>query len=116
MQRYSELKDRKYKAQQVYCLLVNAATNRQIVTYSSISKKIGYKGAGVLGPILEYIFHWCKTNNVPILTSIVVNSKTGIPGLGLSKHLHSVTSEIQKVHNFNWFDVVAPSADELENC
>jgi hypothetical protein len=114
MQRYSTLKERKFKAQQVYCYLVNAATNRQILTYDHVRKHIGYKGAGVLGPILDYIFRWCKKNNLPMLTSLVVNSNSGVPGIGLAKHTNSVTKELQKVHNFDWADIVAPTADELE--
>jgi hypothetical protein len=71
------------RAQQIWQILLSAAHNRQVITYKTLAKLIGYGGSGVLGDPLAYIACWCNDNNLPPLTSLVVNEKTGLPGKGI---------------------------------
>lgn len=111
---FSESSSRSVKAQQVVILLMNAAQNKQVLNYDDVSEYIGYKGAGVLGPILDYVHKWCVASNLPPLTSIVLNKSTGLPGAGLTSVVANIPKQWQKVWDYNWADVIPPSSTELE--
>lgn len=113
MKRFSDDSARAVKAQQVTLLLMRAATNKQVLNYDDVSKYIGYKGAGVIGPILEYIYLWCVKNKLPLLVVLVNNKATGIPGAGLTNLVKNPAKEVTKVHQYDWNDVIPPTADEL---
>ena len=112
MLRFSESSDRSVKAQQVVLLLIGAATQKQLLNYDDVSRRIGYKGAGVIGPILDYVHQWCLANNLPPLTTLVVNKATGMPGVGLTSVVNNIPKKWQKVWNYNWLDIVPPTANE----
>ena len=55
-----------------------------------LPNEIGY----LLGPIMEY----CHDNNLPPLTSLIVNKKYGIPGKGLVTCDISNQDELRKIY------------------
>ena len=60
--------------------LVQAAQKRQTPTYGELAKKAGFHHRGmslVLGYIRDEI---CASRNLPMLTAIVANKQTGLPG------------------------------------
>ena len=99
------------RAQQIWQILLSAAHNRQVITYKILAKLIGYKGGGVLGDPLAYIAYWCKDNELPPLTSLVVNEKTGLPGEGIP--IKKAPTYREKVYAFDWFKIVPPTREEL---
>ncbi|MDP1769039.1 MAG: hypothetical protein Q8L74_09590 [Nitrospirota bacterium] len=99
------------RAQQMWQILVAAASNRQILTYKVMAGLIGYAGPGVLGDPLAHIAYWCKKNHTPPLTSIVVNEKTGHPGKGIPVKKASTFRE--QVYAYQWFKLVPPTREEL---
>lgn len=54
--------------------------SRQVLTYGELGRLIGYTHVGVIGNVLGPIMAYCERENLPPLTSIVVNEKTGKPG------------------------------------
>lgn len=54
---------------------------------------------------------FCIDNNLPPLTSLVVNEKTGAPGDGLI--VDEILINREKVYNYNWYQLYAPTAEEL---
>ena len=101
------------RAQQIWQILVSTASGRRVITYKILAKLIGYKGAGVLGNPLAYIAYWCKQNNLPPLTSLVVNDKTGLPGKGIPvKKAHTYREQVYK---FPWFKIIPPTREELSD-
>jgi hypothetical protein len=68
-------------------------------------------GAGVMGAKLEPLFRWCQHNQLPILTSLIVNELTGVPGHDLG--VPDFPAEQQKVFSTEWYTIVPPTADEL---
>ncbi|MDR6430736.1 putative restriction endonuclease [Brucella pseudogrignonensis] len=109
--KYEDLPNLTRRSIQIYTILVVAAHNRQILTYKIVANLIGYRGAGVLDRQLGLLLHWCEHNNLPPLTSIVVNTKTGIPGEGFQ--LEDMNSAREKVFAFKWYQIVAPTEDDL---
>ncbi|RRN01677.1 hypothetical protein EIM44_09140 [Bibersteinia trehalosi] len=113
MKKFSEIKTRTARALQAWQILVSAAMNRQTHTYKSLSNLMfGHDATGVLGSTLGHIASFCNANDLPPLTAIVVNSKTGLPGdeIPVSGDLNAIR---EKVYSFDWYDVYPPSEDEL---
>jgi putative restriction endonuclease len=88
------------RAFQIWPLLVLSATKHQILFYDELGKIIGVPNPA-LGQLLEPIQSYCVINNLPALTSIVVSSKTGLPGGGFTA-ASDVPAEQAKVFMFDW--------------
>ena len=99
------------RALQIWQILIAKASNRQTLTYGMLAQLLGFKGAGVLAPILGHIMFYCQQNNLPPLTVIVVNQKTGLPGKGLTDA--DLNADRETVFNYDWFDLYPPSPEEL---
>ncbi len=105
------------RALQIWQILIGKAVNRQTMTYESLADLIGFKGAGTLGEYLGHILYFCKQNNLPLLTVLVVNKETGLPGKGLEDALPPTVdfhAERERVFNHKWFDLYPPSPEELK--
>jgi hypothetical protein len=102
------------RALQIWQILIGKSHNRQSVTYKILSKLLGYGGSGVLSRQLGHIMFFCAQNDLPPLTSIVVNEKTGLPGEGieLKGDLNVVREE---VYNYDWYGLCPPSVKDLED-
>ena len=108
---FSEIATRPARAAQMWQILVAKACNRQTATYSEVADILGFKGARTLAPMLDYIYRYCRQNKLPLLNVIVVNQKSGLPGIGLDIDMNA---EREKVFRFDWYDVVPPAFDELQ--
>jgi len=74
---------REAKTLQIWQILIGLAHNRQTITYKILSKLPGYKGVEVFTQLLDPIMRYCKQNQLPPLTRLVVNENTGSPDGGL---------------------------------
>lgn len=102
------------RAVQIYPILLAAAAQRSTITYIQLAKLLGFKGAGVFNKMLGCLMHWCADNQLPPLTSLVVNAATGLPGDGLTR-LNDLHSDREKVFAFEWYKLVPPTLSELED-
>ena len=88
--------------------------NRQTQTYKSLSVLMyGKTAAGVLAQILGHIAAYCNENELPPLTTLVVNEKTGLPGeeIPVDEDLNSLR---ETVYKFDWYDLYPPTPEELK--
>jgi putative restriction endonuclease len=90
------------RAFQIWPILVLSATKHQILFYDELGKIIGVPNPA-LGQLLEPIQSYCINNNLPALTSIVVSSKTGLPGEGFTA-ASDVPAEQAKVFTYDWYN------------
>lgn len=109
---YSEIKTLEMRALQVFNILIGCAHRRETLTYKLLAQKVGHKGAGIFAQRLEMIMRWCADNKLPPLTVLVVNDNTGVPGSGLTS-TESIHSDQERVFKFNWYDLVPPTAEEM---
>jgi hypothetical protein len=59
--------------------------------------------------------NWCDREELPALTSIVVEKETGIPSTGLTTVTeNNFPAEQQRVFSFDWYSIFPPSLKELE--
>ena len=71
------------RAAQLWSLLILAAQTQRVLSYRGIESMTGIARQGVgdfLGPIQDY----CKRNDFPPLTALVINEGTGMPGVGFT--------------------------------
>jgi hypothetical protein len=112
VKRYVRKDKHETRAQQVWPILTATAHNRQILTYKRLAKLIGIGGPGVLGKgPLDRIAFYCIQNDLPPLTSLVVNERTGLPGNGIP--IKQSATQREAVYNYPWFKIAAPTPDQF---
>jgi hypothetical protein len=87
------------------------------IVRGQLSTKMGGYG-GQRGSILSYplgcIMQWCQSNGLPALTTLVVDSETGLPSHGLTTvEGNQFPAECERVFDFRWFEIFPPSLEEL---
>jgi putative restriction endonuclease len=101
------------RALQVWSVLVLAARNQQILSYTMVEQLTGipkFTQADILGPIQDY----CEKHKLPQLTALVVSQEKGEPGKGF----HSVEEIFRaqaRVFVYDWLKEKAPTTDELRD-
>ena len=102
---------REERAQQLWSILVLAARNRQTLTYDLVAKATGMMTPGI-GDMLRPIQQYCTENELPALTSLVVNGQTGLPGTGFIAAENVPKAQLE-VFNEDWLIHKAPSATDF---
>jgi alkylated DNA nucleotide flippase Atl1 len=102
---------REERAQQLWSLLALAATNRQILTYGLFDKLTGVPARSI-GDFLRPIQQFCIENELPAITSIVVQEESGIPGEGFIA-AEDVPAAQAEVFQHSWLTTPAPSAEQF---
>jgi len=100
------------RAQQIWSILVFAAKNRQTLTYDMVSKSTGLLRPAIGGALLP-IQRLCQARELPKLTALVVQDKTGMPGEGLPLEPGEFPCELQRVYSHDWLVITAPSENDF---
>src|SRR5438552_3453750 len=95
-------------AHRAWPILVRAAAERRLLTYGELALPLGYKGARVMRSALSPIQDYCIERDLPRLTSIVVNKRTGTPGPGYITDGNSITESHNRVFSYTWEDITPP--------
>ena len=99
------------RAVQVWQVLINAARQRQTLTYRGLSRSMGFNGPRAAASFLASVGLYCNVEGLPDLTSIVVNERTGVPN---NWRLEAgLAAEHERVFQYNWLDVVPPTTDDF---
>ena len=104
-------RSRPARALQVWQILIGASHNRQIITYKILAKLLGFRGEGVFAQILGHIAYFCKQNRLPPLTSLVVNERTGLPGVGIP--IKNAPKLRESVFKYKWYSIVPPTVEQF---
>ncbi len=103
-----------WRAAQTWQILVAHASLQRLLTYGKLANLLGYTDARPLSDILGHILYYCQQHGLPLLSSLVVNQATGLPGEGIGLAGEKIPVEQMKVFQYNWFEVVPPTAAELQ--
>ena len=103
---------REQRAQQLWSILVLAARNRQVLTYSIVGTACGVPPPS-LGDFLRPVQQYCTENNLPPLTAIIVSEKSGVPGGGCLVDSQDLPRAYIAIFEKDWPTVTAPSAAQL---
>jgi hypothetical protein len=96
------------RAFQVWPLLTFGARHRHIFTYEELGEHLGLPNVAV-GRALDPIYRYCLSKELPLLTLIVVNKKSGKPD-NEEFSTHNIPEEQAKVFRYEWFDKVKHAA------
>ena len=101
------------RACQVWAVLVFAASRRYTLTYSELEKSPGFIRAG-FGKILQRIQRYCRRNELPNLSSLVVNEDR-IPSDGCVRDYEEEGWEKtwDSVYQHNWLAKRNPGKDSF---
>jgi hypothetical protein len=102
------------RSAQLWSLLVLAARNQQILSYSMVRQMTGLAPVGMgkcLGPIQRY----CEKHKLPLLNVLVVNEQGGVPGEGYhgdTSKPWEIFQEQARVFIFDWLNLNTIPASE----
>jgi len=97
-----------------YLVLIGCAADRQTVTYDALARRVKRGGPNLLARPLDAIARWCQQHNLPALACLVVEQATGLPGPGFTVvGRGEIPSEQQRVWDFDWFEILPPTIEEL---
>ena len=96
------------QAQQFWSILVFAAREQKVVSYSMLSH---ITGCPEPAPVLYCIHCYCRQHQLPPLNIIVVDSTTGRPGDEIPRDLRDLSAQQSRVFVHDWLQHLAPSAD-----
>jgi hypothetical protein len=111
VKRFEDISTRPTRALQAWIVLISRARNRQTLTYSMLDELMSFGNPRALGPILDYIWAYCKVSDLPPLTILVVNKNTGVPSSGMGEFDFA---QQESVFEFDWYSVLPPSPEELD--
>ena len=102
------------RAIQIWQILISKAHNRQTITYGNLADLLGFEGAGVFADKLGHVMYFCKQNNLPHLTVLVVNEKTGKHGEGLTEIVGDINVERENLIKYNWYVLYPPTEKQFD--
>ena len=95
------------RAQQFWSVLVFAARQQSIVSYSMLSQITGFSETS--GHVLYCIYCYCKQQQLPLLNAIVIDPATGRPGDECPGELRDLSAQQSRVFLYDWLDHPVPS-------
>jgi len=95
------------RSRTIWPLLVRQAATQKTVTYKELGEQVGVHPRA-LRFALELIQDKCRDSNFPPLTTLVVNSYTGLPGAGNRIHESDFEKAVKSVFLFDWKVVSNP--------
>jgi hypothetical protein len=99
------------RAAQFWSVLVFAARTQHVLSYDLLERLTGIPRqavGGFLGPVQDY----CKRNNLPPLTSLVVNEKDGLPSEGFTEATDIFGAQA-RVFVYDWLGRKAPPPEDF---
>ena len=106
------------RALAVYHALTAVAYNHELITYDKLKQMTGLRTPRVgMYTYLNRIHDYCAHNDLPSLAVLVVNNRTGRPGIGLYRHTGMTSEEADsqrmQVYRLRWYALVPPALEEL---
>ena len=103
------------RALQAYLILIGRAANQQTIQYRQLGEMMRYGDSGsILAAPLGCIMRWCVRENLPALTTLVVEKETGLPSTGLTTvQQNAFPAEQQRIFAFDWYSIFPPTPEQL---
>jgi hypothetical protein len=98
---------------QIWQVLIGVAHRRETITYKQLTTLIGMNAPGGMSRPLDTVFEYCNREGLPPLTILVVNEKTGRPGVGSGFEGAEQDAQREKVYRHPWFQRLPPTLTDL---
>ena len=90
------------------------ADTSSIITYGELAEIMDIHHRP-LNYVLGHIMNFCEQNDLPPLTSIVVNQDTGVPGDGFTaEKAAQIPAKHIEVFRYDWFDIIPPTIEDFK--
>jgi hypothetical protein len=99
------------RALQLWSVLTLAGLTRTLLTYEELAKLTGLPNNS--GNFLYYIYCYCRTQRLPLLSALVVNKRSGKPSTELYSDI-DIPAEQRQCFRHDWLEVSAPTPEEFE--
>jgi hypothetical protein len=113
MNRFGECSGWKYRALQIYLILIGAAARRQTLTYAEVARLMPPLGPNVISAPLSMLHHWCEHNGLPPINVIVVSTETGRPGRNIPSTSQPFETIREEVFQQDWYSILPPEPEEM---
>ncbi len=101
-------------ALRAYLYLIGCAVHRKSITYGELAQRIKRGGPNLLARPLDMLTRWCRGNDVPALTVLVVEQTTGLPAPGFTAVSRTeIPAEQERVWDYDWLAILPPPIEEL---
>lgn len=98
----------------VFAELVDCATRRRPITYTELSRKTGAGSPRSIGRThLDPIFHYCRRNALPGLTSLVVTKEHREPSDGYEPSSAGWEADQQAAFEYDWRTLPPLTVEDL---
>jgi len=104
--------DERQRALQLWSLLALAAKTQTVLTYDEVADLTGL--AHQHPRELGYIAFYCMKNDLPLLSSLDVNKKTGNPSASFYSDV-DISAEHRRCYVYDWRKNGIPSLEDLQN-
>lgn len=101
------------RAVQLWMLLICGARERKLYTYGQVARILGLQSGRMVARFLGPVMAFCETRHLPPLTVLVVNSRTGRPGAGMTAS-DDMDVDREKVYRYDWFSLDPPDPADFE--
>jgi hypothetical protein len=101
------------RAQQFWSVLVFAAKEQKILSYTMIERMTGMDRRGA-GKPLGHIAAYCLRKKLPLLNALAVNQDTGKPSPDFLQGIDVAVEQV-RVFTFDWSAHGAPKIEELKD-
>ena len=102
--------------QALFCwnILIGRAEKKKLITFTELSEKLGHRGKGAGVPyFLKPIQSHCLTQQLPLISALVVKNGTRKPGKSYIGELSQVEEERDSVFKFTWSSIPKPTPEDL---
>lgn len=100
------------RAQQFWSVLVFAAREQKVISYSMLAQITGFFDDP--GPVLYCIYCYCQQNDLPPLNALVVDAATGHPGDECPRDYREWSTQHSRIFVYDWLERPAPSEEMLQ--
>jgi hypothetical protein len=97
--------------ERIWPALVEVARSGRTINYQSLKDTVSFNGwQRTFSHCLGRIANYCHRKDWPIITVVVVNKATGVPGAGIP-FVDDFAAELGRVRAFPWGEHAAPVAE-----
>jgi hypothetical protein len=101
-------------ALRLYLILACCVARGESVTIDALTQRAKKTELAALAAPLTQVAAWCRSNRLPALTSIVLETRTGSPPLDFKAvEWAQIPDEQERVWGFDWYTIMPPALTEL---
>jgi hypothetical protein len=100
-------------ALRLYLILACCAARGESVTIDALTQRAKKTEPAALAAPLSQVAAWCRSNRLPALTSIVLETRTGSSLDFKAVKRAQIPDEQERVWAFDWYTIMPPALTEL---